>query len=982
MEKNMRCKWLFLFLLSAFSLMLHAEGLPRNIQTGQKTVLTLTGKNTSIVIPSDAGKTLRFAARELQEFLSQILKSKIPLINAPGKGNNIILGDTSWSRKAGLDAGKLARDGYYIKTSGNHIFIVGRDAPGRDIDRILEKGGAWDFDFERATLFGVYDFLERFGDVRFYFPGELGTVVPQKKQLDIPAISIVEKPDVYKRQYYPWNDGAYVGESKRTVRHPMKKLNMLRLRYTTKLLICGHGLGKFGLDVRFSKSHPEYFRMASNGKRDLDFNRRHGGHLCWSSKVTDEIYRDLKAYFTGKKASERNFFWKSGKNISHQWAFPAFRDGYVDVMPDDGMAACYCKDCKKAYRKDLGRNYAADLVWENVLNWADRLKKEKIPGKLSMMSYRPYRIIPKRDVPDNVMVMVAAMGPWQQNPVIRKADKEHITGWTEKLKRPVQIWNYVGKFGSMRIPGVPIWTPRSVGNYYKEMVPHIFGVFMESGSERFLFCAMNYYTMSKVTWNRETDVEALLKEFYVRMFGKAAPEMQKIFEDFENIWLKKIAGNIIETDIGPVAAVPSNFDLWNRIYSQKKLEETGSAFTRAEKMVPSGSLEAKRIRLFRKEFLGSLEAERKNFTQQTEKVEFFKVVSGNTVMLQPFGKVTGEVVDTRVRVKLAEKDLEIEFDCDEPDMKNILAVRRKHDDPMVWQDSSVEIFMDPTGEKKSYYQLMINAKGDVTDIFWKTHGRKNISDRKWDSGAVVKAVAGEKNFKLTVNIPLKNLGRITPERFLLNLCRNRLLNSRKICHETYSWSPFLQSKGYHDIENSGRLVSAEKEMITCGDFDTVARRNNRTFGHYRGRVFHGWIGEHPKDGAGFELDKKVFVSAPHSLKITGNKGEGIAISQHFYHKQFKPGTRYRISCMIKLQDVKRNKRGAGFVLNLNCGENMFFPARNWLAGTMDWTGVCFDFKTPSKVEKVNKTARLKIWLRRCTGTVWVDNVSIEEISDK
>ena len=84
MEKNMRCKWLFLFLLSAFSLMLHAEGLPRNIQTGQKTVLTLTGKNTSIVIPSDAGKTLRFAARELQEFLSQILKSKIPLINAPG----------------------------------------------------------------------------------------------------------------------------------------------------------------------------------------------------------------------------------------------------------------------------------------------------------------------------------------------------------------------------------------------------------------------------------------------------------------------------------------------------------------------------------------------------------------------------------------------------------------------------------------------------------------------------------------------------------------------------------------------------------------------------------------------------------------------------------------------------------------------------------------------------------------------------------
>ena len=31
---------------------------------------------------------------------------------------------------------------------------------------------------EHATLFGVYEFLERFADCRFYFPGELGPSGP------------------------------------------------------------------------------------------------------------------------------------------------------------------------------------------------------------------------------------------------------------------------------------------------------------------------------------------------------------------------------------------------------------------------------------------------------------------------------------------------------------------------------------------------------------------------------------------------------------------------------------------------------------------------------------------------------------------------------------------------------------------------------------------------------------------------------------
>ena len=49
---------------------------------------------------------------------------------------------------------------------------------------ITEKDGVtgsnwpWMYD-EQGTMYAVYDFLERFAGCRFYFPGELGTILPR-----------------------------------------------------------------------------------------------------------------------------------------------------------------------------------------------------------------------------------------------------------------------------------------------------------------------------------------------------------------------------------------------------------------------------------------------------------------------------------------------------------------------------------------------------------------------------------------------------------------------------------------------------------------------------------------------------------------------------------------------------------------------------------------------------------------------------------
>ena len=159
----------------------------RDIRIGRKPAFTLTAGNCTVVVAPNAPKTTRFAAAELQKFLSQILGGKIPVADKPGTGHNIYVGFGPGAVKMGLDPARtqIPRDGFFIRTAGKDILIAGCDDPKVDPARAM-RGGVWDQHYERATLFGVYDFLERFAGCRFYLPGELGTIVPRKAAISVP----------------------------------------------------------------------------------------------------------------------------------------------------------------------------------------------------------------------------------------------------------------------------------------------------------------------------------------------------------------------------------------------------------------------------------------------------------------------------------------------------------------------------------------------------------------------------------------------------------------------------------------------------------------------------------------------------------------------------------------------------------------------------------------------------------------------------
>ena len=212
-------------------------------------------------------------------------------------------------------------------------------------------------------------------------------------------------------------------------------------------------------------------------------------------------------------------------------------------MPQDGMIFCQCEACQAAYtafgKDDPDR--ASDLIWNQVIRLGERIKAAGLDGRITMMSYTPYRKLPSGKIPDNVDVMVARFGPWAKStPGLQAKHTSDIREWAHKLGRKVWVWNYADKVAGLSIPELPNMTPRAHGEYYKAVAPYVFGAFCESETDDWVFNYLNYYVFCRVCWNNSADVDAILEEHYRLMFGPAAPEMTAFYEGLEDKWVKSL----------------------------------------------------------------------------------------------------------------------------------------------------------------------------------------------------------------------------------------------------------------------------------------------------------------------------------------------------------------------------------------------------------------------------------------------------------
>jgi len=589
---------------------------------------------TEVVLPAKAAASTRYAAEELTNFLSRVFSAPVPIVAEPTPGRaSVILGDSAWSRRAGIDVGALPRDAFVIAAEGRQVLIAGRDDAALDIRRTIDnpRSGGWDLLHEHATLFGAYEFLERHAGVRMYFPGELGEVVPQAAAVRVPCGRFTSAPASPVRNYSVFADGAFVrGDRPGEVAAPTggtiapeKKINAYRNRVQTQLIPCCHGQNGFRVYRRFGESHPEYFAMMADGVRRNRLDMKYGGrpHLCHSSAVWDEFYRDIVSYAKGEPPTVRRMGSWKGPTVTNQsdWAIAVFRRPWVDVMPQDGFMPCECPACKAAWQTNRA-DYATALIWRRTVELANRLKADGIPMRITQMAYFPYSDVPEIDIPDNVDVMVARNGPWSYanpNNPNRARQIDDIRAWSRKLGRKIWMWTYPCKFGSLAMPDIPNCAPHAWGRFYADIAPYSMGAYAESNGDRFMTNYLNYWIFGKVMWDPSVDVDALLDEHYRLMFGPAAKAMKLFVEEVEKLWVERVAGNTVQSPMGPIGKSPSEYQLYWQIYDEKRLARWKRIFDLAAEHLKPGSIEARRVALYRAELLDPLVRRAEEYRRNT-----------------------------------------------------------------------------------------------------------------------------------------------------------------------------------------------------------------------------------------------------------------------------------------------------------------------------------------------------------------------------
>jgi len=164
----------------------------------------------------------------------------------------------------------------------------------------------------------------------------------------------------------------------------------------------------------------------------------------------------------------------------------------------------------------------------------------------------------------------------------------------------------------------------------------------------------------------------------------------------------------------------------------------------------------------------------------------------------PLNEMDTRAVPPTVAMMTYDEDyLYIAYRCGEPLMDKLATLETRHDGK-VWMDDSVEIFLNPSGDRVHYFQIVVNAAGVMRDASFV--GGPDSMDLSWESGSQAKTRRGENEWSAEIRIPIDSLSLAGPETpWTFQLGRSRCPVPQ------YLTMLDVVMKGYHNIDKFDRL---------------------------------------------------------------------------------------------------------------------------------------------------------------------------------
>ena len=678
------------------------------------------GKVTFCVMAGRDDRVLAQAVQELQECIELSTGAKLPVVYGKIQAPAIVIGNCDEAAAEGIVGSTMPVEGFVIKTAKDRVFIAGHDGAAAKDSQASSTGTAW----------GVFEFLERFVGVRWYWPTERGgRSITKAKDLVVKPVWLEDAPVFRKREIWPPCGEPWHGQGQ-----PLTPLHTrLRAGNSWPISLVVHS-PNWSQVKEYVEQRPQCFQIGSDGARNFQM-------LCYGNPKTLETYlENIALHLDGGKKAHLGI---AGDAIT--------------VSPNDASIACYCQDCRKLWDANGGPYGTASRILASFVDKLAREVKQRWPGTtIIFLPYLNYTTAPDGyTFPGNVEVQLCGMPGIAQykEPSIGAAEQANIDKWVAITGRKIQNWHY-SCWPEDRTKA-PYHYPHVLKSFYQANREKLLGSFINGEGDHFPRQHITLYCWMKLLWNPDFDVDAAMDEFCQRMFGRAAKTIRELLQLQADGWEKCRWPNGI---LSPKA-------IYEVSYPRKTVLRMKELLDRARAKVQDDDMARQRVEYYATPFPAFFE----EFETVTEgkgaRPLVVQKVGENPVI---DGKLDDEVWKRAPEVSFVKYDgkTEIEpkyptklkavwtmdgvsfgFWMAEPSPQTLVQTVKSRDESMAWWNDCVEIFLDVTGKNQGqWYQWIVNPHGVIHD------GKGE--DTSWNpEGIKAKAFIGADCWSVEVFIP-------------------------------------------------------------------------------------------------------------------------------------------------------------------------------------------------------------------------------------
>ena len=739
-------------------------GLAVGSARAERLTLVENGRATAgIVLAARPTRAAQFAAAELRYHLRKMTGATVPLLadTTPPPRPAILVGESAATRALGLTSDAFAPQEYLIGFRPGALVLMGRDGEDRGVlDYQNADSFPGDFD-EQGTVYAVYDFLERFGDVRWYLPTELGEVNPERDALTVEGRDLRRRPAMIYR--YVYQGGALpadlIGD---TIDHEegypaldqrSAQLYLRRMRQGGSSYNANHSFE--GYYSRFLARHPEWFAQGYGNEPP---------QLCFTHPgLIQQVVADAREYFDTGKVEPR----------------AVAAGDFFALVPMDSADWCRCERCAAQIlteptrgRPFTSNDTASDYIFGFINQVAREVGKTHPDKWLAALAYSRYAYPPTRErLEPNVSIMLCLPTRLTYHAATMRNNQRVLQAWTrESVQRPKFVWLYYC-FPSL-------WTStqdwRPYPGFFAHSIVGQFAQFHRSGVRGFfvepsylahgqrspLMDQLEIYLTYRLADDPTLDGNREIAEFFERYYGPAAAPMRALYESMEATYADP-------ANHPGAQAAQTEAQAWLHLGTEQRMLEYGRLLSKARSLARQGTIaQQQRAALFDRGIYQWMRQGRESFLKaqglagaQPPGADIPRIANAHgdpkradwtaAAVLGGWSSLRGEPSARKVQARMAHDGEHLYLELEEAGIDPTKLVVGA--DIVVWNEDEWEVFF-ARARGPRYRQMGLNAAGVHFDLAYEE------PSQQWDSGVVLHSdLSAPDRWRVRMALPLRQL---------------------------------------------------------------------------------------------------------------------------------------------------------------------------------------------------------------------------------